>query len=140
MEYIKKLINRKNIKYIMSVFIVYAIFMESLAVYAVYSLFSLGKAATPSMSSGLFFTILMSVILTPLIYIIAYLVSLFLINKNKTAGYLISGIVSILIFFNSIDQLTKNHIQYTVSMIPHTLFWIVLIISSFWARIKLTKD
>ena len=139
MEFIKKLIDRKNVKYIMSVLIVYAIFTESITIYAVYNYISLVRVANP-ISSGLFFTILMSVILTPLIYIIAYLISLFLINKNKTAGYLISGIVAVLIFFNSIDQLTKNHIQYTISMLPGTIFWVVLIVSSFWARIKLKKD
>ena len=139
MEYIKKLIDIKNAKYLVGVLIIYAIYVEALTVYTILGFLNYQRALNP-ISGGLFFAISMSILWTPILYLISYVSSIILIIKNKSVGYLISGIVSFLILINSVNQIAKNHIPYTLSMVPNTIFWVVLIIIAFWVRIKLTKN
>ena len=83
MEFIKKLKNEKNIKRIVSVLVVFAIYVNAISLYTGYRFLNYQRSLSP-IDDSLFYGIVLAVSFTTIIYLIGYIVSLVYIYKNKS--------------------------------------------------------
>jgi hypothetical protein len=131
----------KILKYIVSALVVVAFLLEANVIRISYNFLNVIKAqSSVPPSEGVFLMVLIGVTLLPLIYMANFVASFILILKNKITGYLISGIISIVVFADGVQELLRSNASITVIVVVTSIFWAAMVVLPFWAYFKFKKE
>jgi len=115
----------------LTILIICAILLLSLSIFTAYKFILLKQQNLGTPPQIVLFLVFLAVLVFPVIELISYIVSLVYIYKNKSWAYLLSSIISALIFLNGLNSMFKAKVGFNVISIVTSVFWIVLIIMSY---------
>ena len=130
----------KILKYIMSVLTAFAFLLEANVIRVSYQFLNIAKAQTSvPLSESVYLMILVGIILVPLVYMASYAVSFIFMLKDRITGYLISGIISVIVFADGAQELLRNNASISATIVATSIFWAAMVVLSFWTYLKFKR-
>ncbi|MCX6750395.1 MAG: hypothetical protein NTZ83_02980 [Candidatus Pacearchaeota archaeon] len=123
-------------KYLNILLLVLAILITLISIFVAYSLL---KNASQDHPTSLLPIIFLAVIGLPILDFIVLVICLVFMFKDKPWSYFVTGLISASIFLDSINTLFKYQIGINWRMVLTSIFWIILIILSFYMHSQTRK-
>jgi glucan phosphoethanolaminetransferase (alkaline phosphatase superfamily) len=123
--------NFKILKYSNIILLVVAILLVAYSILIGYLLI---QSASQNLSGTLtvYLAVFLAVFLVPASELIFLLVCLVLMLKNKPLAYFGTGLISLFVFGDAINNIVQMNIELNLEMIFTSIFWIALIVLSFY--------